>query len=164
MLGWVQLWRGQGEASVAAGWQAVALDPNNADAHLFLAFSLAAMGRGEEALYYIEKGIRLNPHPSAVYMLVLGLSHFVLENYEEALAAFKRGTELTPVFIPTQYWLCLSYSLLGRDQEARSVRDALLALASGRTPLIRSPGGFWFTEELRQRTAHLAELAGLWAP
>jgi adenylate cyclase len=67
------------------------MDPNNADAHLFLSMTLVAAGRGEEALHYIEKGIRLNPHPSTFYQLALGLCYFVLEEYDKAIAAFKRA-------------------------------------------------------------------------
>lgn len=158
MLGWVLLWRHQGEASIAAGWRAISLDPNNADAHMFLAFSLVALGRGEEALHYIEKAIRLNPHPSAVYMSVLGLSYFVLEEYDKAIAAFKRGTELTDVFIPCHFWLCLTYTLQDREEDARSEREKLLALTGGRKPMLRQ---FWLDEDFRIRADALAKLAGL---
>ena len=41
VLCWVRLWRKQGEAAIAAGWRAVHLDPNNADAYFFLFFALA---------------------------------------------------------------------------------------------------------------------------
>ena len=91
VLCWVQLWRKQGEAAIAAGWRAVALDPNNADAYLFLAYALAASGRGEEGLHNIVKAMRLNPHPSAVYQTALCLCYFALEDYDLAIAACKRG-------------------------------------------------------------------------
>jgi Flp pilus assembly protein TadD, contains TPR repeats len=153
----VQLWRRQGEAAIAAGWRAVSLDPNNADAHLFLAFALVSLGRGEEALHYIAKGIRLNPHPSAVYQLVLGLCYFVMEDYEKAISVFKRGIQVTAVFKPNHFNLCLTYAQLGRDEELRVAREKLLELTESRTSVVQS---FWLNEEMRLRMRSLGQLAG----
>jgi adenylate cyclase len=158
VLCWVQLWRKQGEAAIAAGWRAVHLDPNNADAHLFLAYALAVSGRGEEALHNIVKGMRLNPHPSAVYHQALCLSYIALEEYDLAIAACKRGIEVTDIFIPNHYILCLIYTLLGRDKEARAEREKLMELTGGRKPVIQF---IWLDEDLRFRMDGLARLAGL---
>jgi adenylate cyclase len=157
VLCWVQLWRKQGEAAIAAGWRAVTLDPNNADAYLFLGYALAASGRGEEALHNIVKGMRLNPHPSAVYQTALCLCYFALEDYEMAIAACKRGIEVTNAFIPNHYWLCLIYTLLGRDAEARVEREKLMEIGA-RKPVVQD---FWMDEDLRGRMHGLAQLAGL---
>jgi adenylate cyclase len=157
VLCWIQLWRKQGEAAIAAGWRAVALDPNDADAYLFLAYALAASGRGEEALYNIVKAMRLNPHPSAVYQTALCLCYFALEEYDLAIAACKRGIEVTSAFIPNHYWLCLIYTLLGRDAEARVEREKLMQIG-GRKPVIQD---FFIDEDLRRRMHGLAQLAGL---
>jgi adenylate cyclase len=158
VLCWVQLWRKQGEESVAAGWRAVAMDPSSADAHLFLSLSLSAAGRGAEALLYIEKGMRLNPHPSAFYQFALGQCYFVLEDYEKAIEACRRGVELRRVFIPNQFYLCLFYTLLGREDEAKLAREELLALTGGRLAAVRL---LWLDEDLRLRGGALAKLAGL---
>jgi adenylate cyclase len=158
VLGWVQLWRKQGEASITAGQQAVALDPNNADAHVFLSISLSAAGRAREALHYIEKGMRLNPHPSAFYQFARGYCYYVLENYDDAIAALKRGTELRGVFYPTHYYLCLIYTLLGHDEEARAERETLLALTGGRRPIAQE---IELDQDQHLRTHALAQLAGL---
>jgi TolB-like protein len=158
VLCWVQLWRKQGEAAIAAGWRAVHLDPNSADAYLFLAYALAAAGRGEEALHNIVKGMRLNPHPSATYHTALCLCYIALEEYDLAIAACKRGIEVTDVFIPNHFLVCLIYTLLGRDKEARAERDKLMLLTGGRTPVIQV---IWLDEDLRFRMDGLARLAGL---
>ncbi len=158
VLCWVQLWRKQGEAAIAAGWRAVDLDPNNADAYLFLAFALAVSGRGEEALHNIVKGMRLNPHPGAVYHLAMCLSYIALEEYDLAIAACKRGIEVTDVFIPNHYMLCLIYTLLGRDEEARVEREKLMELTGGHKPPIQF---IWLENDLRLRMHGLARLAGL---
>jgi adenylate cyclase len=158
VLCWVQLWRKQGEAAIAAGWRAVHLDPNNADAYFFLSFALAVSERGEEALHNIVKAMRLTPHPSAFYQTALGLCYFVLDEYELAIAACKRGIEVTNVSIPNHYWLCLVYTLLGRDEEARVEREKLMELTGGRKPVIQH---IWLNEDLGFRMHGLAQLAGL---
>jgi adenylate cyclase len=158
VLSWVRLWRKQGEAAIAAGWRAVDLDPNSADTHLFLAYALAVSARGEEALHNIVKGMRLNPHPSAVYYNALCLSYIALEEYELAIAACKRGIEVTDVFIPNHYMLCLIYTLLGRDEEARLEREKLMQLTGGHKPTIQL---IWLENDLRLRMHGLVRLAGL---
>jgi tetratricopeptide (TPR) repeat protein len=151
-------WRKRGEDSIAAGGRAVAMDPNSADAHLFLSLSLSAAGRGVEALLYIEKGMRLNPHPSSFYQLALGQCYVVLEDYERAIEACRRGVELRKAFIPNQFYLCLLYTLLGREDEAKLAREAVLALTGGRRAAVRP---MWLDESLRLRWDGLAGLAGL---
>jgi len=158
VLCWVQLWRKQGVASIAAGWRAVDLDPNNADAYFFLSFALAVSDRGEEGLHNIIKAMRLTPHPSAFYQTALGLCYFVLEEYELAIAAYKRGIEVTDVSIPNHYWLCLIYVLIGRDEEARIERERLVELTGGRKPALQH---IWLNDDLGFRMQGLARLAGL---
>jgi adenylate cyclase len=158
VLCWVQLWRKQGEAAIAAGWRAVDLDPNSADAYFFLSFALAVSERGEEGLHNILKAMRLTPHPSAFYQTALGLCYFVLEEYELAIAAYKRGIEVTDGSIPNHYWLCLIYTLLGRDEEARVERERLMELTGGRKPVLQH---IWLNEDLGFRMHGLARLAGL---
>jgi len=158
VLCWLQIWRKQSEAAIAAGWRAVTLDPNNADAHFFLSIAFSTAARGEEALHHISKALRLNPHPSALYQWGLGMCYFVLEEYDQAIAACRRGVELKDAFISNHFWLCVTYTLLGRDEEARIEREKALTLSGGHKPVVR---GIWVEEDLRLRMRGLALLAGL---
>jgi adenylate cyclase len=72
ILGWTQMWLGQATEAISATRRAVAMDPNNPDAHLFHSSVLASAGRTEEALQYIQKAMRLNPHPTAHSLFALG--------------------------------------------------------------------------------------------
>jgi adenylate cyclase len=161
MLGWVQCWRRQGEASIAAGRQAVALDPNNADAYIFLAITLAVSDRGAEGLRYAETGMRLNPHPSAFNQLALGYCYIVQERYDEAIAAFRRGIEVSDAFIPNHVWLCVTYTLLGRDDKARFHHEKVLAHTGGHKTVLQV---IWLDERLRLRMADLMQRAGFSEP
>jgi tetratricopeptide (TPR) repeat protein len=130
------------------------LDPNNADAHLFLSITLSALGRGKESLNYIRSAIRLNPHPSTLYLMALGVSYYVLGQFEEAIEAFQRGVELSPLFPPNQAYLAITYLRLERKEEA---------LAAWRSHLTLTNAGlctaFWIEETLR--TAHTSAVERL---
>jgi adenylate cyclase len=147
VLGWVQMWRKQANNALSAGRHAVALDPNNADAQLFLSITLSALGRGKESLNYIRNAIQLNPHPSTLYLMALGITYYVLGQFEEAIEAHQRGVELRPRFPPNHLCLAMTYLRLERQEEAIAVWRAHLALTNGR-PL----HGVWIEETLR--TAH----------
>jgi adenylate cyclase len=113
ILGWVQLWQRESEESISNCRRAVVLDPNNAEAHLFLSLSLASLGMGQEALYYAEKAKRFTPTPAAFYEFALGMSFFVLKEYSKSIAAFEQGCSINPNFIPCQHMQMLAYELMG---------------------------------------------------
>jgi len=159
ILGWVCLWCKQREPALASSRQAVALDPNNPESLNMLSMCLSSAGYGEEALYYIEKAFRLNPHSSPFYEFVLGQAFFVLEDYDKAIAAYRRGCELGANFIPNHVYLCTTYALLGMEQEMCAKRDDVLALMGGdKSKMIEPP---WIDERLATTYEHLMQLAGL---
>ncbi len=138
-LGWVQLWRKQAEEAITEGRRAVALDPNNADTHVFLSLTLSAVGRGEESMAHVTTAMRLNPHPTVLYLLALGQCYCVLEKYEEAIAAFKQGAELRDQFPANHVYLAVIYNMLGRTEEAAAERDkALTSAGTKELPVINT--------------------------
>jgi adenylate cyclase len=159
ILGWVQVWRGHGAEAIAAASRAVGMDPNNADAHLVLSVILAAVGRGEEGLRYIEKGMRLNPHPSAFYLLAVGLCYYSLKRYEEALPMFRAGAELRPAFLPNHTFVVLSCAHLGRPEEAEGARSALMKMQK-RYDITRLPT-IWLDKTVIEEDDRLLTEAGL---
>jgi adenylate cyclase len=148
ILGWVQLWRKQSDSALAAGHRAVALDPNNADARLFLSLTLSAHNQGKAALAEIMTGMRLNPHPSPLYLMALGSCHYVLRDYDQAIAAFERGLALTPTFTPNWSWLTVLYALAGRREESLRAREMVLQLVADDRGCLGSP--FFLDKTLKQ--------------
>lgn len=146
MLGWAHLWYKHQDLSIAACRHAVALDPNNFEAHLFLSMSLSSAGFGEEALYYIEKAQRINPHSSPFYEYTLGLAHYVLEDYENAIIAFKRGCAMSETFPPNYVYLCTTYAKLDMENELNTSRETFLSIMGGdKSKMIEPP---WTNKEL----------------
>jgi tetratricopeptide (TPR) repeat protein len=121
--------------------------------------SLSSAGYGEEALYYIEKARRFNPHSSPFYEFTLGQAYYVLEDYDKAIAAYKRGCELSDTFSPNYVSLCSTYALLGMEDEMRGIREAFFSIMGGdKSRMIELP---WLDEELAAAHEHLIQLAGL---
>jgi adenylate cyclase len=156
--GWVHLWRKQREPALACCRRAVALDPNNPESLNMLSMCLSAAGYGTEALYYVEKALRLNPHSSPFFEFVLGQAYYVLEDYEKAIEAFGRGCELSSTFAPNHVYLCLCYGILDRQAKMQEKKAHVLSLRGGRQVGIEPP---WLEERLAKTFEYLLLEAGL---
>jgi TolB-like protein len=159
MLGWAHLWLKHCDPSIAALRQAVALDLNNFEAHIFLSMALSSAGFGEEGLYYIEKAQRLNPHSSPFYEFTHGLAHYALKDYDKAIDCFKRGCVLNAHFAPNFAFLCTTYALLGMENELQASREAFLAILGGDKSRVLEPP--WTNKALGDEYERLVQLAGL---
>ena len=116
----MQLWCKNREESIAECRQAIAIDPNNAEAQLFLSIVLSFAGLGEEALYYIEKSKRLTPTSSPFHEMAEGDCYNAQYDYPKTIAAYERGCVMNPNFIPCRFFAILSYEHLGMEDEVRN--------------------------------------------
>jgi TolB-like protein len=135
MLGWVQLWRKNRDESIAHCRRAVVLDPNNAEAHLFLSLALSAAGLGEEALYYVEKAKRFSPVADAFYMFAHGQSYFAQKNYAKAISIYEQGCIINENFKPNHFFLMMAYDVMGMHEEAQKKFEILSEMTGSRTEL-----------------------------
>lgn len=117
ILGWAHLWLRNRDESIAESRRAVALDPNNAEALLFLSIALSSAGLGEESLYYIEKAKRFTPITNVFYEMAHGNSYYVLRDYKKAIAAHGKGCSMVPSFIPCHFFALLAYYQLGMQDD-----------------------------------------------
>jgi tetratricopeptide (TPR) repeat protein len=127
-LGFVYLWKKQYAQAIAEAERAIALDANLIDAYVQLGETLKFAGRPEEALGLIEKAMRLNPHYPASYLFLLGEAYRVAWRYEEALAAYQKALTRNPNLLPAHLGLAVSYSELGREEEARAEAAEVLRI------------------------------------
>ena len=135
MLGWVQLWRKNRDESIAECRRAVILDPNSAEAHLFLSLTLSAAGLGEEALYYVEKAKRFSPVADAFYIFAHGQSYFAQKNYAKAISIFEQGCILNENFKPNHFFLMIAYDVMGMHEQAQKKFEILSELTGNRTEM-----------------------------
>jgi adenylate cyclase len=99
LLGDVYLFGRKHEKAISEHERALALDPNSAHAHMHLGRAFTFAGRPEEAVQFLKKAMRLNPvdkKSQAFCLHYLGLSHWVMGQYEEAISAEKRALDFSP--------------------------------------------------------------------
>jgi TolB-like protein/class 3 adenylate cyclase/TolA-binding protein len=111
------------EKAISEAERAIALDPNDPSNHVQMAYALIFAGRPKEAVDFIKRAMRLDPHYPAYYLYVLGLSHFAMGQLEEAVTLFERVHRRNPEVRRWAAPLAATYAHLGRDQEARAVLD-----------------------------------------
>jgi len=97
--------------------QAIALNPNNAQAHHWYADYLAAMGRFDEALAEIRRARELDPFSLFINWNV-GRILFFARRYEEALTELRRTLEMDQNFVRTHAYLQSIYLKQGMNDES----------------------------------------------
>ncbi len=100
--------------------QAVALDPNDPEGHLAMAWALIFAGRAEAAIASAESAIRLDPYFPANYRFALGTAQLMLERYTAAETTLKSAFELNPGETEILAPLAVAYAQLGQKEEARA--------------------------------------------
>jgi len=128
LLAHVYLMKRQFEMAIDEAEQAVALTPNGADARAHLGMILNYAGKREAAIASLEKAIRLNPIPPNWYLFSLGEAYFLAGEPEKALAAYEQVLHRTPDDIRALIGSTATYSLLGREEEARTQATQILRM------------------------------------
>jgi TolB-like protein/Flp pilus assembly protein TadD len=125
----VVYWRQrQHEKSLAQAERAVALYPNMAVSNVQLGGALFRMGRYEEAIQSLEKGIRIDPKGPVPFFTFLGWAYCFAGRYEDAIATLKEAIGLAPKSPLVHTHLAAIYTLAGREKEARAEVEEVLRL------------------------------------
>ena len=114
--------------------RAIALNPNYAQAHLWYAMHLAAMGRHDESIAEVKRAQELDPL-SLIINTAHGLMLYFANRYDDAIVQFHKVLELDPDFFVARWQLGLVYEQKGMYAEARSEFEQARKL-SPRNPAI----------------------------
>jgi len=95
-----------------------------------LALVLYFSGRFENAISLLNNPFRLNPVAPFYYFHFLGHPHLMVENYTEAIKAYKKALNLNPDFIFPHVCLAACYVAAGNDDEARKAAAEVLKIES----------------------------------
>jgi adenylate cyclase len=127
MMGLLRRLQDRPEQSLSEWETAIALDRNNTSALRQIGVTLMHLGRPEEAIPIIEKGIRLSPYDAGTpgTYQVLGLCHLLLEHVETAIELFRKSLAGNIRLYYTHMSLAAALALKGDLVEAR------VALADG---------------------------------
>lgn len=160
-LGSISFLRGELEQAYDYQRKALELVPGNADVSILIGDTLTALGRPEEALTHVRKGMDLNPYPPWWYWLGLGQVHMHLENYGEALEPTKKSLDMFPGFEHTRIFLVIQLMGLNREAEARVQAGELLRInpeySVGSSPYLQQMKN----HELKDRFFSFLRQAGL---
>ncbi len=112
---------GQGQDARLNAGRAIALDPNDPEAHIAMAWALTISGKPTEALNFVATAMRLNPNYPSHYALARGTALFAAGDAQQAVEVFGEGITQNPH--ATMLYLPLSSVLaqLGRRAEARQM-------------------------------------------
>jgi adenylate cyclase len=148
-LGFAELFMHRPDRALAAVDRAVALNPNNADAHTVRGAVLNFLGRPEEGLAELELAMRHNPHYPDWYLTPIGRAYYLLGRYDEGIPYLERLVNVSPEFISPRAILAASYMAAERTEDARAQVAALLQLKPSLTSIqFRSMAPFSKEEDL----------------
>ena len=119
---------GEYDKAIVEAERGVALAPGGAWAHQFYAMALSAAGRSEEAIPIFQKVIRLDPGGFGTYYVAFGEALRATGRFEEAVSAFKKALQPAPDDIIAHVLLASTYSLMGREKEARAEAAEVLRI------------------------------------
>jgi adenylate cyclase len=128
LLGHIYAMMRQYDDAIEEGQRAVAINPNSADAYVWLGMSLTYAGRPEEAIDSIKKGLRLSPFPPPYFIQNLGNAYREAGRYEEAITEYQKCIKRLPNNIMAHKALALTYALDGRYEEARQTWSQVLKI------------------------------------
>jgi TolB-like protein/DNA-binding SARP family transcriptional activator len=106
------------ERGIKALQRAIELYPDYADAYAFLAILYVADGRAGDGLRSVETAMRLNPRYPFWYLFMRGITRYVVENYQSAIADFEAAADRSPTALFVRWWLAASYAQAGQIEDA----------------------------------------------
>lgn len=121
-LGLALLLQADHAAAIKAIDDAVARQPNDADAHAYRAIAIALNGQPEQALEPIELALRLNPQfVSGPYLNIKSLIQLLAGDYFGAIQTFEANVARQgPVGPPALAWSAVAYRELGNDELSKA--------------------------------------------
>ena len=130
-LAWAYFSARQHEKSIAAARSAVALGPNDAEAHAQLGNVLNWSGKPVEGKQNLERAMRLNPNYPYYYLFYLGHSYYLLKEREKAIELMKRVVTRAPYFLPARRHLAVLFTEVGLIEEAKEQTKEVLRIFPG---------------------------------
>ncbi len=125
-LGVVLAWKRQPDAAVAEFERAVALNRNFTDWRM--AIALVYAGQSARAIEVLKAHMRLDPFYAPLAPHWLGLAHFTLKQYPEALAALSECALRAPNYGAVHLWLAATHARMGHMHAARAEAAKVLEL------------------------------------
>ena len=108
--------------------KSVELYPGSSTSHTFYGVVLNAVGRHEEAITELEKGVRLDPFSSSFSLRSLSFAYTLNGRYGDAIILGKKAVDKSPEDLLAIFFLTLSYSLADRIEDAKGGAKKILEI------------------------------------
>lgn len=128
-LGYVYLMRKEFDKAEKAATQAINIAPSYADGYGLLALISNNLGNAKRAIKFVNKGMQLNPYYTWDYPYNLGRAHYMLGDYDAAIAALESAQGRNENAVPIKLHLAASYARADRQDEAEWTVDELQMLS-----------------------------------
>jgi adenylate cyclase len=125
-LGMMLVRRREYSAGIAAFEQALTLNPNFTD--FGIAHALVLAGEPARAVEAANRQKRLDPFYWPLVPAALGMAHYVLQQYSEALPPLRECAARAPNMRIGHLWLAATCAQLGRIEEARAAAAEVLRI------------------------------------
>jgi len=107
------------EDALAHAARALALDPNDPQAHIVMAWVMMTKGRPEEGLGFIDSATRLNPSFPSYYAFVRGIAYFAKGDLQKAAEVLQTSLDKNPEAVELAPPLAAVYALHDQRELAR---------------------------------------------
>ena len=125
-FGYVLAFKHQHDRSIVEFQRAVALNPNFTDWRF--PFALVLVRESAKAIQISESHMQLDPFYSALAPGFLGLAHYMLGQYAEAVPPLRECVSRAPNYRAGRTMLAAAYAQLGQLEEARAEAAATLRI------------------------------------
>jgi tetratricopeptide (TPR) repeat protein len=138
------LWKKEHDRAIAAAEKCLAIEPNSADGHSVLGLiyvysgqpreAIAALHKTmrldppREAIAALHKTMRLDPHYRDIFLHLLALAYFELEDYEQAAEILRRRLVRKPESDISRVLLAAVHGHLGNFEESRTQWNEVLRI------------------------------------
>ena len=125
-LGYVFSLMGEHERALVEFEKGSTLCPSCSDSYMYTGYTQYCLDETDKAIASLQTAMRLNPYPPPYYYLHMGNAYRHVGRYEEAVSWYKKSLQISPNIQMAYAGLATSYSLLGREEQARSAAQELL--------------------------------------
>jgi TolB-like protein/DNA-binding winged helix-turn-helix (wHTH) protein len=123
-LGWILHWQNHSKEGTAEFERAFEFNPNFVDGRFGALLSLT--GRAPEAIEYLNRIMRLDPFYSPLCTYYLGMAHFFVGRYDEALEIITSTSSRLADHHPSRVLMAAIFGHLGRNEQARAAATEVL--------------------------------------
>jgi len=132
----VELCEGRAHAARLCCEQALALEPDNPQAHHLCGICLTKLARYGEAVTHLERAVAIDSNV-ADFHSDLAAAYAQLKRYDEAETHFRHALELKPDRINVAYNVGVLLGVLGRQTDAELLFVELLTMRSQQKSALR---------------------------